>query len=93
MIREVRKVEFETTGSELSALILESRLIKKHKPKYNSATKRYSRFPFIKIDLQNDYPKVEKTYEVKIDGARYYGPFKSSFTVNSLLKGLTSHLR
>lgn len=86
MIREVRNVEFETTGSELSALILESRLIKKYKPKYNSATKRYSRFPFIKIDLQNDYPKIVKTYEVKLDGARYYGPFKSSFTVNSLLE-------
>ena len=86
MIREVKKVEYETTGSELSALILESKLIKKHKPRYNSATKRYSRFPFIKIDLQNDYPKIEKTYEVKLDGARYYGPFKSSFTVNSLLE-------
>lgn len=86
MIREVHNVEYELTGSELSALILESRLIKKHKPKYNSATKRYSRFPFIKIDVQNAYPKVEKTYEVKLDGARYYGPFKSSFTVNSLLE-------
>lgn len=86
MIREVFNVEYELTGSELSALILESRLIKKHKPKYNSATKRYSRFPFIKIDVQNAYPKVEKTYEVKLDGARYYGPFKGSFTVNSLLE-------
>ncbi len=86
MIREVYKVDYELTGSELSALILESRLIKKHKPRYNSATKRYSRFPFIKIDVQNAYPKVEKTYEVKLDGARYYGPFKSSFTVNSLLE-------
>lgn len=93
MIREVKKVDFETTGSELSALILESRLIKKLKPKYNSATKRYSRFPFIKIDLQNNYPKIEKTYEVKIDGARYYGPFKSSFTVNSLLERINKLFR
>jgi DNA polymerase-3 subunit epsilon len=86
MIREVKKVEYETTGSELSALILESKLIKKHKPRYNSATKRYSRFPFIKIDFQHDYPKIKKTYEVKIDGARYYGPFKNASTVNSLLE-------
>jgi len=86
MIREVHHVDYELTGSELSALILESRLIKLHKPKFNSATKRYSRFPFIKIDVQNDYPKIEKTYVVKLDGARYYGPFKSSFTVNSLIE-------
>ncbi len=93
MIREVKKVEYQTTGSELSALILESRLIKKHKPKYNSATKRYSRFPFIKIDSQNAYPKVEKTYEVRLDGARYYGPFKSSFTVNSLLESINKSFK
>ncbi len=86
MLREIRGIDFETTGSELSALILESRLIKKLKPKYNSATKRYGRFAFIKIDVQNDYPRIERTYEVKPDGARYYGPFKSSFTVNSLVE-------
>jgi DNA polymerase-3 subunit epsilon len=86
MIRQVNKVEYETTGSELSALILESRLIKKHKPKFNTATKRYGRFPFIKLDVQNSYPVAAKTFEVKLDGARYYGPFKSSYTVESLLE-------
>jgi len=85
MLREVQKVNYEITGSELSALILESRLIKSLKPPYNSATKRYSNFPFIKIDVQNEYPKAEKTFEVKLDGGRYYGPFRSSYTVNSLL--------
>jgi len=86
LVRQVHKVEFETTGSELSALILESALIKKHKPHFNSAIKRYKKFPFIKIDLKNSYPKIEKTFEVKLDGANYYGPFRSSYTVNSLLE-------
>ena len=86
MIRRVHKVEYETTGSELSALIKESWLIKKNKPRFNTATKRYSRFPFIKLDVQNSYPVVSKTYEVKLDGARYYGPFKSSYTVGSLME-------
>lgn len=85
MLRVVQQVEYEITGSELSALILESKLIKSFKPPYNTATKRYKNFPFIKIDIQNAYPKAEKTFEVKLDGARYYGPFRSSFTVNSLL--------
>jgi DNA polymerase-3 subunit epsilon len=86
LIRQVHTVEYEETGSELSALILESRLIKKHKPKFNTAIRRYRRFPFIKIDVQHDYPKVSKTYEVQLDGAKYYGPFRSSFTAESLIE-------
>ncbi len=95
LIRQVRRVEFELTGSELSALILESRLIKLHKPHFNSAIKRYRRFPFIKLDMKKRYPKIEKTYEVKLDGARYYGPFRSSFTADSLLERIdkTFYLR
>jgi len=86
LLRHVRKIEYQTTGSELSALILESRLIKQHKPDFNSAGIRYKRHPFIKIDLQNDYPKAVKAYDIKLDGARYYGPFRSSRTVNALLE-------
>lgn len=86
LLRHVRKIEYKTTGSELSALIIESRLIKQHKPDFNSAGIRYKRFPFIKIDTQNDYPKAAKVYDVKLDGARYYGPFRSSRTVNALLE-------
>jgi excinuclease UvrABC nuclease subunit len=93
MLREIHHVEFETTGSELSALIMESRLIKKHKPRFNSATKRYSRFPFIKIDVGNSYPRAVKTYEIKLDGAKYYGPFRSSFTVNSLLENINKNFK
>jgi DNA polymerase III subunit epsilon len=86
LLRHVRKIEYQTTGSELSALILESRLIKQYKPDFNSAGIRYKRHPFIKIDLQNDYPKAVKAYDIKLDGARYYGPFRSSRTVNGLLE-------
>jgi DNA polymerase-3 subunit epsilon len=86
LLRHVRKIGYQTTGSELSALILESKLIKKHKPDFNSAGIRYRRFPFIKIDVQNDYPKAIKAYDVKLDGAKYYGPFRSSRTVNELLE-------
>jgi len=86
LLRHVRKIECQTTGSELSALILESKLIKKYKPDFNSAGIRYRRFPFIKIDVQNDYPKAVKAYDIKLDGAKYYGPFRSSRTVNDLLE-------
>lgn len=85
LIRQVYKVDYELTGSELSALILESSLIKHHKPQFNSAIKRHKRFPFIKIDTKNKFPKIEKTFEIKLDNAKYYGPFRSNYTVDSLL--------
>ena len=86
LVRYVHKVEWETTGSELSALLAESRLIKSHKPRFNSAIKSYRKFPFIKIDYQRAYPRVFKVYEIIPDGAKYYGPFSSSYTVNTLIE-------
>lgn len=86
LVRYVHKVGWETTGSELSALLAESRLIKSHKPRFNSAIKSYRKFPFIKIDVQRSYPRVFKVYEIIPDGAKYYGPFGSSYTVNALIE-------
>jgi len=86
LVRYVHKVDWETTGSELSALLTESRMIKSHKPRFNSAIKSYRKFPFIKIDVQRTFPRVYKVYEIIPDGARYYGPFASSFTVQNLIE-------
>ena len=86
LVRYVHKVDWECTGSELSALLAESRMIKTHKPRFNSAIKSYRKFPFIKIDVQRTFPKIYKVYEILPDGAKYYGPFASSFTVNNLIE-------
>lgn len=86
MVRYVHNVSWETTGSELSALLLESRLIKSHKPNFNSAIKSYRKYPFIKVDVQRMYPRIQKVYEIMPDGAKYYGPFASTYTVNSLIE-------
>lgn len=86
LVRYVHRVEWETTGSELSALLAESRMIKSHKPRFNSAIKSYRKFPFIKIDVNRAFPKVQKVFEIIPDGAKYYGPFASSFTVNNLIE-------
>lgn len=93
MLARVHSVEYQTTDSELSALILESRLIKKEKPVFNSAIKRYRFHPFIKIDVQNQYPRVEKVYEIENDGANYYGPFSSGLTVNKLVKDIGAQFK
>jgi DNA polymerase III subunit epsilon len=84
LLSSIRHLEYEITDSELSALILESKLIKKHKPRFNTAIKRFRFHPFLKIDVQNDFPKIEKVYEIENDGANYYGPFSSRRTVNQL---------
>lgn len=88
MLANVHSVEYQNTDSELSALILESRLIKKEKPIFNSAIKRYRFHPFIKIDVQNHFPRVEKVFEIENDGANYYGPFTSGLTVNKLVRDI-----
>ncbi|HRE41865.1 MAG TPA: exonuclease domain-containing protein [Ignavibacteria bacterium] len=93
ILKYVNKIEFEVTASELSALILESKLIKKEKPRFNSALKRYRFHPFLKLDVQNNYPKIEKVYEIENDGANYYGPFSSGLTVNRILKEVNENFK
>ncbi|HMS64280.1 MAG TPA: exonuclease domain-containing protein [Ignavibacteria bacterium] len=88
LLNNIRAIEYEVTNSELSALILESRLIKEHKPRFNSAIKRFRFHPFLKIDVQNSYPRIERVYEIENDGANYYGPFRSGMTVLKLMKDI-----
>ena len=93
LLASIRGLEYEITDSELSALILESKLIKRHKPRFNTAIKRFRFHPFLKIDMQNDFPKVEKVYELENDGAYYYGPFSSRRTVNQLLREIKDNFK
>lgn len=93
LLRNINSIEYEITNSELSALILESKLIKQHKPRFNSAIKRFRFHPFLKIDVQNNYPRIEKVYEIENDGANYYGPFQSGMTVNKLLKDINEEFK
>jgi len=93
LIQSVHSIEYEITDSELSALILESKMIKKHKPRFNTAIKRYRFHPYLKIDIQNTYPRIEKVYEIENDGAHYYGPFSSGRTVNRILKQINENFK
>ncbi len=70
---------FETilTATEHEALVLESNLIKRHKPRYNVVLKDGKRYPSLRIDLSRPYPCLEIVRKVKKDGARYFGPFTS----------------
>ena len=82
---EIRDVETITTDSELEALLLENTLIKKHKPKYNVRLKDDKRYPYIKVNWQDPFPKVTVTRRMVRDGSRYFGPYTSPWAVYQTL--------
>jgi excinuclease ABC subunit C len=84
----IHDIDFIITASELEALILESTLIKRHKPKYNVRLKDDKRYPYIKVTWQEDFPKVLIVRRMERDGARYFGPFTASWAVQQTLQTL-----
>ena len=85
MVARVDDFEFIVTESEQEALILECNLIKRHRPPYNARLKDDKSYPFIKIDTTEDFPLVYITRHVSKDGARYFGPFASAYSVRRTL--------
>lgn len=81
-------VDFDTiiTSNEKEALILESNLIKKHRPKYNVILKDDKRYPSIRIDIKEPYPRLEIIRKTENDGALYFGPYASAGAVRQTVK-------
>jgi len=77
LLESVAKIEIEVVGSELEALLLESRLIHRHQPRYNRAMRNHALYPYIKVDVQKPWPRVHLARIARPDGARYFGPFRS----------------
>ncbi|MCH9035737.1 MAG: excinuclease ABC subunit UvrC [Chloroflexi bacterium] len=82
---KIAQYEYVVTDSEQEALILENTLIKGHKPRYNVRLKDDKTYPYIKIDLKEDFPRVYFTRRREKDGARYFGPFASASSVRKTL--------
>jgi len=85
MVQHIKSFEFIITDSELEALILECNLIKKHKPKFNILLKDDKTYPYIKVTLNEEYPRVLMTRRVLQDGARYFGPYTNVHAVHETL--------
>ena len=85
MVTRIDHIDWIVVESELEALILEMNLIKKHRPQYNVQLKDDKRYPYIKIEYQNSYPKIMVTRQVVQDGSRYYGPYTSVWAVHQTL--------
>jgi excinuclease ABC subunit C len=86
MVSEVNDLDYYVTGSEQEALILELNLIKRYHPRYNVRLKDDKTFPYLKIDLGEDCPRVFVTRRLEADGGRYFGPFASAKSVRQTLK-------
>jgi len=86
LIQKITDVETIVTGSEKEALILESNLIKRHRPRYNVILKDGKRYPSLRLDIKNPYPTLNVVRKIKKDGGLYFGPFASSAAVQKTLK-------
>lgn len=86
LLQNVREIETRVLGSELEALLVESRLIKELQPMYNVQLRNYELYPFIKIDVQHAFPRVYATREIAADGARYFGPFRNRRVVDATIE-------
>ncbi len=85
LMSRVAEYEYVVTDSEQEALILENILIKRHKPRYNVRLKDDKTYPYIKIDLKEEFPRVYFTRRQDEDGSRYFGPFASASSVRRTL--------
>jgi len=86
LVRNISNFDTIITDSEKEALILESNLIKRYKPRYNVILKDDKRYPSLRLDIKNPYPNLDVVRKIAKDGALYFGPFSSSGAVQKTLK-------
>jgi len=88
LVDKISDLDFITTGSEKEALILESNLIKHHRPRYNVVLRDDKRYLVLRLDPQEDYPRLTLVRRIRNDGALYFGPYASAHAVRQTLKVL-----
>ncbi|MCR5476603.1 MAG: excinuclease ABC subunit UvrC [Lachnospiraceae bacterium] len=86
MVGRIARFEFIVTDSELEALVLENNLIKEHSPKYNTLLKDDKTYPYIKVTLGEDFPRIQFSRTMKKDRSRYFGPYSSAAAVKDTIE-------
>ena len=86
MVEQIARFEYIITDSELEALVLESNLIKEHRPKYNTMLKDDKNYPFIKVTVGEEFPRIMLARKMKKDKSRYFGPYTSSTAVKDVIE-------
>lgn len=85
MVQRIARFEYIITDSELEALVLECNLIKEHRPRYNTMLKDDKSYPYIKVTVTEDFPKVLFARDMKKDKCRYFGPYTSAGAVKDTI--------
>ena len=85
MVTHITRFEYIITDSELEALVLECNLIKEHRPKYNTMLMDDKTYPFIKVTVQEEYPRVMLARQMQKDRAKYFGPYTSGGAVKDTI--------
>lgn len=89
MMSRVNDFDYIVTSGDLEALILESNLIKSHQPRYNILLRDDKSYPYLKVTLKEDYPRITMTREKQHDDSRYFGPYTDVTAIKSVLRLLT----
>lgn len=90
MVAKIAEIETIVTSSEVEALILECNLIKKYRPRYNISLKDDKTYPYLKVTMQENFPRLYVTRRQLRDGARYYGPYADAGAMHATVKLLRS---
>jgi len=84
-IDRVSDIEWTLTDTVSEALLLEANLVKRHQPRFNVRLKDDKSYPFIKVTLADDFPRIERTRKLPADGSRYFGPYASASSVDEAM--------
>src|SRR5215510_3537396 len=85
VIDRIADVEVTQTDTVSEALLLEANLVKRHQPRFNVRLKDDKSYPFIKVTLGDDFPRIERTRKLPNDGSRYFGPYASASSVDEAM--------
>ena len=85
MVQQIARFEYIVTDSELEALVLENNLIKEYSPKYNTMLKDDKTYPYIKVTMGEEYPRILLSREMKKDKSKYFGPYTSAAAVKDTI--------
>ena len=93
MVSHIAWFEYIVCGSEIEALVLECNLIKEHRPHYNTMLTDDKGYPYIRITVEEDYPRILYSHQMKRDHSKYFGPYTNSKAAYSALKNLLPYLK
>jgi len=91
LVRKIRDIETVVTASEVEALVLENNLIKRHRPPYNVMLRDDKNYPYIRLSVNEPFPRLTVVRRVKDDGAKYYGPYVGAGAMRQTLRLIHAH--